>query len=310
MNPAAMNTLYLLFASIAAGGALFFLLNWLMVTRRLRTMTYVERTTAEVEEGRRLQDKKKPAVRFNEYLASLGYRGEVTAVVVGGGLLYLGVIVGLYAAGITGFIAPLVAFPLTVLTAFMITVAVGSRRRRVFNYQLKQLFDLLAGQLEAGFGTFRAMEMIVPNLPDPLRTEFDKALRAARADRDLIGHLTEVADLYPSKAFDLFLAALEIDDIQGGSLANTLTKASDMLEREFRLARAAQTKLASSKQTFYVVLGVVGFMMFAQLVNSDQETANAYRSFVGVAGLTIALGNATIGVIRVLRTFRSARGDF
>ena len=310
MSPAVMQTLFTLLAAVAVGGAAFFLVHWLSSSRRLRTMTYVERTNATVEEARRLQDRKPLGERVTAYLASLGYRGEVTTVAVGGGLLYLAVLVGLFLAGITGPVAPIAAVPLTFGAAFLVTVTIGTRRRRVFNYQLKQLFELLRSQLEAGFGTFRALEMITPTLPDPLRSEFEKALRAARADRDLIGHLSAVRENYPSKAFDLFIAALEIDDIQGGSLSSTLDKASAMLDQEFRLAQRAQTELAQSKQTFYVVLGVIAFLIFVQVFNADPETQEAYRSLLGITVLAAAFGNAVFGVFRVMRTLRSARGDF
>ena len=310
MTSSTQSLLATALATLLVGGTAYFILNWLYVSRQLRTMTFVERRTAEVEEGRHLQDAEKLSVRINRKLASSGYRGESSAVAVGAGLLYLATIVGLYAAGIHGPVAPIAALPVSLAVAFTVVVTIGARRRRVFNYQLKQLFDLLRGQLEAGFGTFRALEMIVPSLPDPLRSAFDTALRGARADRDLIGHLRKIEEDYPSKAFDLFLAALEIDEIQGGSLTRTLEKASAMLDQEFKLARRAQTELAQSKQTFGVVLGVIGFLVVVQVVNADAETMAAYRSLLGMMLLSVAFGNAGFGVFRVLRTLRSARGDF
>lgn len=294
---------------VAVGGAIFFLVEWLTTRSELSAMTKVERAQAQIREDERKRARRTPKQWLLAQLHDTGYRGDPAPIVLALGFAYLGVAVLLTMLGLDALVAMLVAVPGVLGVAYAGRTMWWARRRRSFAFQLKQLFDLLRGQLEAGYGTQRAMEMVVPNLPDPLRSEFQVALDSTRAGKDLMVALGEVREAYPSRGFDLFIAALEVDREQGGSLAQTLQRAAGMLQREFDLAQQSSSELAQSKQTFYGVLAILGFITGMSIFGGDETARDAYFSPVGLTVLTALFANAAWGCWRVLSIMRSAGGD-
>lgn len=295
--------------AIAAAGTIYFIVQWLVARSELSQMTKVELAQAEIREGERKARRRNPAEWARHQLLQAGYRGDPEPVAVGLGFAYLAVSVALTFAGVPSTLAFLLGMPGTVGVAYITRQVWWSRRRKTFAFQLKQLFDLLRGQLEAGFGTQRAMEMVVPNLADPLRGEFQAALDSTRAGKDLIEALSEVRTVFPSRGFDLFIAALEVDREQGGSLSKTLQRASDMLGREFKLTEQSAAELAQSKQTFYGVGAILMLIAVTSITGADETAREAYFSVAGLITLGVLAANAAWGVVRVLKILNKAGGE-
>ena len=298
-----------LYVAIALGGAVFFLVLWVSSWRTYRNMTRVERAQAQISSDERKRKRRNPAQMFDDALLRAGYRGDRAPIAVALIGTYLAVVFLAVALEVPALLAAGAGAPLIVLLALGVSSIFAARQRAKFAYQLKQLFDLLKGQLEAGYGTQRALELVVPNLQNPLREEFQEALDRTRASVSLIESLERVQHRFPSRGFDLFLAALVVDREQGGSLAKTLTRASTMLQREFDLNNQASSKLASAKQTFWGVLGILIFIAVSVIGGADDIAREAYTSSIGLVVLSVLGVVAAWGVFRAVKMFNSAGGE-
>ena len=197
--------------------------------------------------------------------------------------------------------------PLCVGVVFLVVSRVASRRQLAFQRQLMPALGMLAAQIEAGNGAERALEQILPALEDPLGAELAAAL-SSTVTMELVPALEEVARRYPSRAFTLFLAALEVDRLQGGALAPALREASAMLQRQFELSQEAQAEVSQAKMEFYAVGGIVGIIAMTLLSSGDPNVRGAYFSSTGLLGIGVAAVLVLTGIWRASRILKIAKG--
>lgn len=285
-------------AALAAAGAAYFLGNWLVLRRRLAAMTTIEKAQERIAADRAHDDKVPRRERIRLWMAAHGYRGDLTIPLVALGFLYLVAGVALRVAGMSSTVAGLGAMPIAALLGYGLLTRHAGKRRAQFNAQLIQALEMLAGQMEAGYGTQRALDMVAPNLADPLRSEFRAALDASQADNDLVGAFERLGERYPSRAFDMFLAALRIDRERGGRLAPALRKAAAIAERQQALISEARSELAQSKQTVVGVGVIVGGAVVFILTRGHAVLWDAYLSPVGLIALPILTVNYLWGMWR------------
>ena len=169
---------------------------------------------------------------------------------------------------------------------------------------------IIAAQIEAGDSINRALDKTVLMVEDPLRREFAAALAQMVGTTTLTTALRSVAVTYPSRAMDLFLAALEIDETMGAKLAPTLRQAQTTLERQFDLAAEATAEISQAKAEFFGITIVMALVAFGMFTSSEGIAREAYASPLGIAVLTGVVANYVFGIVRTARIFgRAKRGD-
>ena len=89
-----MNVIHLLIAMSAAAMA-FFVANYIAARRDISTQTFTEQAQAQILEAARREARKSPAEWLRYRLMRLGYRGDLTPLLVAYGFLYLIVAIGL-----------------------------------------------------------------------------------------------------------------------------------------------------------------------------------------------------------------------
>lgn len=291
-------------AALAFAGATFFALKAVQHLVQRKNKTRVEMASEIIREQEKLHKRLGLPDKVALQLARYGYRGSLTPALAVAAFAYLLGLVGLTAAGLDLPTALVSGIPLMILGTWFALAKLAARRQQAFNRQLLELFGLLAAQIEAGSGTARAFEQVVPNLEEPIRTEMREVLNAYSASGDLIAELKELSRKYPSKPFDSFIAALEIDRDVGAEIVPTLRQASEDLGEAFELAEEGKTEVASSRAEFFVMVGVIiwiGGMMF---FGSDPSTRANLVSPFGISVMAVALLNFAFGLWRVLRMFR------
>jgi tight adherence protein B len=298
-----MNTTLAAIAAIAGAATVYFAVEWVAATVRRRNMTYLERTALDVEDDAR--DSRSAFTPLWRILDEFGWYGDPALPVLGVAAVYLAVAAALKTVGVGGLVGTLVALPVSVGVVRQLLGTLRRRRQRQFNRQLVQALELLAGQMEAGNGVQRSLEMMTPSLPDPLRSEFETALEATVASKDLVDALRDVGGRYPSKALALFITALDIERMTSGQLGRPVREAADLMRREFELsgelsAETAQQKLAA----IVMVLGITGICA-ALIAGLDTE---AFTSPLGFTLLAVGGANFVFGIHRVAKMLRSIEG--
>lgn len=299
----------ILAAALAVAGAAYFTVNWWFARGAWKNATNIQRANARIEEARRRDERGRLRDRLTLALARRGYQGELTPAVIAAGYLYVLCALLLRLVGVGGLVGALGALPVATLAAFGILGQLAARRRRLFRRQLLQALTLLAGQIEAGSGPQRALEQIIPSLQDPLGAELAGVMNATVASKDLVGAMRDLYTRYPSRAFAMFVAALEIDKMQGGSLAPALRQAADILDREFSLGEETRAEISQTRGEFFAMLGILALIAVSMIAGGDETAKAAYRSPLGLIGIVGGGAWAGLGVWMMLRLLNKAKGD-
>lgn len=293
-----------LLLAAAVGASAYFLVSYVLTRASYRKVSridlaYMAIREAEAKQGFNLKD------RLVERLRLAGWSGGLAPIVTATGFLYAACVLAVSVVGVDQNLAIVVGVPLCIGVVYLVVLRISLKRQLAFQRQLMPALSMLAAQIESGNGAERSLEQILPSLEDPLGEELHNAL-AATVTMDLVVALREVERRYPSRAFMLFLAALEIDQMQGGALAPALREASAMLQRQFELMQEAQAELAQAKMEFYGVLGIVALITIPLLTSDDPTVRSAYYSPTGITVLLLASLLAAGGIWRAMLIFRKA----
>lgn len=298
-----------LILSLCAAFAAYALVGWYYAHSALRNMTAIERANAQIEEAKRKENRPKPKDRLRRELTARGYTGDLTPVLAGMTFLYLVLVLALRMIGLPDLVGVLVALPLSVAAAVFGLNTMVTRRRRKFNQQLLQALTLLAAQVEAGNGAQRAIEQIIPSLQDPLRSELSAAMDATVASKDLVASMRDLEARYSSRAFQMFIAALEIDQAKGGRLEPALRQAAATLQRDFDLSKEAVSEISQTKMEFVSIVGIISVITVTMVLSGGDSSVEAFTNPFGIIVSTVALANFGLGIYRSLKIFGKARGD-
>lgn len=297
-----MNSYIPILAALSAAGAVYFTVEWFTALARRRNMTYLERTALDVEAES--SDSSKPNL-FDRVLKDLGWTSDPAFPLLAIAALYLLLASALSALGMSGFFAAAIALPSSFAAARIVMRTYRRKQQQQFNMQLVQALELLAGQMEAGNGVQRSIEMMTPSLPDPLRGEFEGALEATVASKDLIEALRDVRTRYPSKALDLFIAALDIEKITAGQLGRPVREAAELLRKDFELVGEISAETAQQKLAAIVMILGVGAISVALIAGLETEV---FTTPLGLILLTVGGANFMFGIYRVSKMLSSIQG--
>ncbi|MGZ4639145.1 MAG: type II secretion system F family protein [Actinomycetes bacterium] len=298
-----------LVSSVLAGGAIFFTMQWLQSHKGLSALSATERRRAEIVAARMAESKIGLRERIRLEFARLGLGEDRFPLYAAATVLYLAVSAPLSLLGVPLVAGLLVAIPVSLGAAWGIVAVLARRRRAAFNRQLVDLFDLLVAQIKGGVGAQRGLAMVIPQQASPLREEMGRALAAGSAGGDLVAAMTLLAERYPSRAFTMFLAALEMDRSQGAAIAPAIEQAGDLLKKEFELATEARSKLAQVKYEFYAVAAIVAGIGAYLVLGSGATFHKAYFSPTGAIVLLILGANCATGFFRFHRRIAKLTGD-
>lgn len=296
-------------ASILFGGSVYFFFRWTQQWREEAAKTELERRRERIDAETRKMLREPARVRVRRSLSSWGWEGDLAPLFLAASLIYLLLSVVVGAVGVRGPLAFALAFPMSLLIVGLFNQSLVSRRQRAFHRQLMQALDLFAAQLKAGMSAVRAMEQVLPSLPQPLRGELSVALEQHRAARPLGDALDDIQQRYPSRAMQMLVVAVRIDEERGGKMADALEQAAENVRRDFELGAEAQAELAQEKAQFYGILAILALFVFFTIGRAEPDQREAYFNGGGAVFMIIAGANVAFGIFRVLRTFKKARGE-
>jgi Flp pilus assembly protein TadB len=205
----------------------------------------------------RASQKSSPGCSCYADVCESGWPADVFTLVALAESGYLVCAIGLKVAGASDLIAALAAAPTAILIAWLVVKWVAKKRVSTVNKQLIVMLDLMIAQVRGGVGAERALMLVTPALPSPLRGEMTKVMDRATSGSDVLTELQELATRYPSRAFAMFLAALEVDRNEGHRLEPALTQSFAEMLKTFTLRSEARAELSSTKWEFYGVTAVI-----------------------------------------------------
>lgn len=305
-----MNTIgFILGTCLLVGGSAFFAIRWSQIWRVEARKTELQKRREEIDYQTSLSNRQSLGAKIKRVFSDYGWEGDVTPLLMVSGVLYLVMVSVLSIIGIQGVPRAILALPASLLIVGGISASAANKKKRLFNKQLMQALDLFAAQLKSGLSSVRAMEQTLPSLPQPLRGEMAIALEKYRASAKLGDALAEVQERFPSRAMQMLVVSVRIDEERGGRMADALEQAADNVRKDFELGAEAQAELAQEKAQFYGIVLILGIFSYITLIRADENTMKSFTTMPGSAIIFIAAANAVFGIFRTLRVFSKAKGE-
>jgi Flp pilus assembly protein TadB len=295
-------------AAVFAALTVWFALAWVAALRAEAAKTATQRRQDQIDADVARRQRPTFTARISLFVARYGWRGSLAPLAVGVLFGYLAIAAGLAVFGVGGWVGVAVALPVTAGAALLFTASVNARRQRLFRSELLDAFDQFAASVRTASSPAKAIEVQAPNLPEPLRSEMMGVVDQHKANRPLAEAVADVATRYPSRAMNLFVAALRVNEQRGGKLGSALEQAAESLRRDEELAAEAKAELAQDRLQFFGILGLLGVIAVVIFSQSGEEAMVAFSQPFGATVLIAGLANAAWGVVRVLRMFAKARG--
>lgn len=288
---------------VSLAGFGFFATRWIQLRSGYRAMSPAERRYADVSaESQRSRDKDSTRLAtLRRRLRESGWPADVFTLVALAGFAFLVAAVGLRIAGAPEWVAALAAAPVAAGTVWLAFRIVVNRRNAQVNRQLVTMLELMVAQVRGGVGAERALMLVVPSLPEPLKSEMTTVLDRASSGGDLLDELRLLEQKYPSRAFGMFIAALEMDRSEGASLEPALNQAADMLKKSFALQSEARAELSSTRWEFIAVTLVICLISLKMVIDTDESGSPVYSTWWGMLILAAAVANTVFGIVRFNR---------
>lgn len=128
-----------------------------------------------------------------------------------------------------------------------------TRRRKAFLRLMPETLGLMASGLRAGYSMPQAIESVVREGQEPLRSEFNRALVETRLGVSPDDALEAVSDRMRSKDFRWVVMAIRIQREVGGNLSELLDTVSATLRERARLHRQVEVLSAEGRLSGWII---------------------------------------------------------
>jgi tight adherence protein B len=210
------------------------------------------------------------------------------------------------AGGITFFLASIIGQPtlvslifalIALFCPFMYLQFVIWKRLRKFLEQFPDGLDMISQSLQAGLGLTQSMVYVAREMPDPLGTEFSVFIEEVNLGLPLGDALKKFEERMNLPEVRLFNTALMVQREVGGSLAELLTKLSNIIRDRFRIERLIKSLTAQNRISAWTVCSVPPFLAFFMFTREPEMMNKMMSHPVGRGMLAAALVLEIVGIL-------------
>lgn len=180
------------------------------------------------------------------------------------------------------------------------------RRRERLASQLRQSLLSLVHALRIGVGFTQALEYVARECPDPLGSHWRHLLQSLQIGKSMPQATEELAVQVPLKEMRWFVAAVQITQTTGGSLAEVLETLSSTLQEQQSLREKIAALTAQGKVSG-ILLGGLPFLVLAALyIIAPEMVSPMFGSWLGQTMLAGVIVMVSAGgfVIKKIVTIR------
>ena len=210
------------------------------------------------------------------------------------------------AAGVTFFLASIIGQPMSTSFIFALIALctpygylqfVIWKRLRKFLEQFPDGLDMISQSLQAGLGLTQAMVFVAKEMPDPLGTEFSVFIEEVNLGLPLGEALKKFEERMNLPEVRLFNTALMVQREVGGSLAELLTKLSNIIRDRFRIERLIKSLTAQNRISAWTVCSVPPFLAVFMFMREPVMMNKMMQHPIGRAMLATALVLEIVGIL-------------
>ena len=168
---------------------------------------------------------------------------------------------------------------------------------RKFLEQFPDGLDMISQSLQAGLGLTQSMVFVAKEMPDPLGTEFSVFIEEINLGLPLPEGLKKFEERMNLPEVRLFNTALLVQREVGGSLAELLTKLSNIIRDRFRIERLIKSLTAQNRISAWTVCSVPPFLAFFMFLREPEMMNRMMQHPVGRGMLAAALVLEIVGIL-------------
>ncbi|MBV9440517.1 MAG: type II secretion system F family protein [Candidatus Eremiobacteraeota bacterium] len=166
-------------------------------------------------------------------------------------------------------------------------------RLSAFDDQLEIVLRLMTSGLRAGLGLRQALVLVVDELGDPAKTEFQRVLGQTAIGVSPYDALDAMAKRMPSEECTMMARAIRVQSQSGGNLGKVLEHLAVTITERRRVLRKMRSLTAEGRLTALIIvalpLAVGGFVSLMQ-------------PSIGLALIGTMIGRIALGIVFVLET--------
>ena len=171
------------------------------------------------------------------------------------------------------------------------------RRLRKFLEQFPDGLDMISQSLQAGLGLTQAMVFVAKEMPDPMGTEFSVFIEEVNLGLPLADALKKFEERMNLPEVRLFNTALMVQREVGGSLAELLTKLSNIIRDRFRIERLIKSLTAQNRISAWTVCSVPPFLAVFMFMREPEMMNQMMINPIGRGLLAAALVLEIVGIL-------------
>jgi Flp pilus assembly protein TadB/Mg-chelatase subunit ChlD len=175
------------------------------------------------------------------------------------------------------------------------------RRTRKFADLLPDALQLVVSAIRSGFSLAQAIDAVVREGPDPINTEFGRALAETRLGGDMEDALERAAARNGSRDLAWLVMAIRIQREVGGNLSEVLETATDTMRERARLARHVRGLSAEGRLSAYILTGMPIMVSGWMFYSNGEYLRPLYTEPLGLMMLGGGIGSLCLGVFWMSR---------
>ncbi len=143
-----------------------------------------------------------------------------------------------------------------------------TKRLEMFNNQLEIALRLIVSGIRAGLGLRQALVVVVSEMPDPIRVEFNRVLSQTSIGVSVYDALDSLNERMPSAEMMMMTKTIRINAKTGGNLGRVLENLAETIKQRRKIDRKIAVLTSEARASSYVMTAlpifVGGFILSTQ----------------------------------------------
>ncbi|PMB04015.1 hypothetical protein CEN49_21725, partial [Fischerella thermalis CCMEE 5273] len=151
------------------------------------------------------------------------------------------------------------------------------------NNQLSEMCRLLSSAVRAGLSIPQGLELVIQELPSPIKDEIAIVVRESRLGRDLEDSLNDLLNRVYSRDLQIFVNSIIVQRRAGGDLAAVLSEMASTMEERKIINKTIDASIAQARYSAYL-LPLISFLI---VILMSQMIEGFFDFFTSIFGLIV-----------------------
>ena len=199
-------------------------------------------------------------------------------------------------------VSPVIALGLGLMipvAPLMVMSFKSKMRKKKFNYQLPDVFDMLCQALRAGHSLASGIQLVGQQLPDPAGAEFYRCFQEQNLGIKLDDALRNMADRVDILDLRFFVTAVIVQRQTGGDLAEILEKISAVIRDRIKILGQVRALTAEGRLSGWVLSALPVLVFFVAKALNPEYVDILLHEKSGQSMLGVAIVMQIMGMLMI-----------